>query len=78
VQGEVFLVLVGAHDGGVEAGEDIPVEVTQVVAFGVLAVVGELDGDAFLAGEAFAADAPGEGLPRVKAEAVEEAEFSGF
>ena len=48
----------------------------QIVAVGVLAVIGELDGDALLAGEPLTAHAAGERLARVEAEAVEEAELS--
>jgi hypothetical protein len=41
--GEILFIAVRAHHGTIEPSEDIPVEVPQVVAFRVVAVVGKLD-----------------------------------
>ena len=58
---EVFLFEKEFDEEAVEAGVDVPVEEAEVVADGVVSVLGELDGLASPLGAAFAAEFPGFG-----------------
>src|SRR5690606_26664631 len=71
VEGEVFLLAEELEEEAVHAGEDVPVDVAEVIAGDVLAVVVELDGSAAFFRAAFAGELPGEDLPGEEVEAVE-------
>ena len=71
VDGEVLLFLVEAHEELLEALVDVPVEVAEVVAGLVVAVVGELDAAAALLRPPLGAQPPGEDAPADEREVLE-------
>ena len=71
MEAEVLILAEELDEELVEAGEDVPVDVAEVVARGVVAEVVELDGIAAALGAAFAREFAGEDLAGEKVEAVE-------
>ena len=68
---QILLLLEQAQQQLVEAAVDGPVEVAEVVAGGVVAVIGELDAGAGLARAALGAQVPDEDLLRDDVEVLE-------
>ncbi len=77
VDGEVFFFFKEFDEGFFEPGVDVPVEVAEVVAGDVVAVVGKLDADAAFFGAAVAFHRPRADFVRHEGEGVEFAE-GGF
>ena len=71
IDGEVLLFLEEAQEQSVEALVDVPIEIADVVARLVIAVIGELDAAAALLGAPFGAHAPTENPPAHDGEVVE-------
>lgn len=71
MDGEVLFFLEDFDEEAVEACEDVPVDVTEVVAWDVGAVILELDAFAAGLGAAFTLEASGEAFSGVDVEAVE-------
>lgn len=77
MQREVFFLEEELQEELVEAAEDVPIDVPDVVAADVLAVIGELDGMPPLLGAAFTLELPEEDTTGGKVERVEPRDLLG-
>jgi hypothetical protein len=77
VEREVFFFEEELQEELVEAAEDVPVNVPDVVAADVLAVIGELDGMATLLGAAFALELAEEDAAGGEVERIEACDLLG-